>query len=412
MIKELGKRAKIASRDLAKLSSLEKNNILKEISKQLIEDRDNILQANSIDMLEGEKLGLNKGLLDRLLLTEERIFSMVESINKVIDLKDPIGKVNSMETMENGLMIGKKQVPIGVIAIIYEARPNVTLDCSILCLKSSNAIILRGGKEAIESNLAIVKSIRKAIKNTGYNEDFVQIVNDTSRESSLELMTLKEYIDLLIPRGSKSLIDTVVDNAKVPIIETGVGNCHIYIDESAKIDMAINIIENAKTQRIGVCNAMESLLVHENISDKFYIELKKLIDDHNLVVHGCKNSNAKLKDILLATDEDYYKEYLDYEFSIKVVSSIDEAIDHIEKYSTKHSDVIITQNYDNAKMFLDLVDSACVYVNASSRFTDGFEFGMGAEMGISTQKIHARGPIGLEELTSTKYIILGQGQIR
>lgn len=412
MIKELGKRAKIASRDLAKLSSLEKNNILKEISKQLIEDRDNILQANSIDMLEGEKLGLNKGLLDRLLLTEERIFSMVESINKVIDLKDPIGKVNSMETMENGLMIGKKQVPIGVIAIIYEARPNVTLDCSILCLKSSNAIILRGGKEAIESNLAIVKSIRKAIKNTGYNEDFVQIVNDTSRESSLELMTLKEYIDLLIPRGSKSLIDTVVDNAKVPIIETGVGNCHIYIDESAKIDMAINIIENAKTQRIGVCNAMESLLVHENISDKFYTELKKLIDDHNLVVHGCKNSNAKLKDILLATDEDYYKEYLDYEFSIKVVSSIDEAIEHIEKYSTKHSDVIITQNYDNAKMFLDLVDSACVYVNASSRFTDGFEFGMGAEMGISTQKIHARGPIGLEELTSTKYIILGQGQIR
>lgn len=412
MIKELGKKAKIASRDLAKLSSLEKNNILKEISKQLIEDRDNILQANSIDMLEGEKLGLNKGLLDRLLLTEERIFSMIESINKVIDLKDPIGKVNNMETMENGLMIGKKQVPIGVIAIIYEARPNVTLDCSILCLKSSNAIILRGGKEAIESNLAIVKSIRKAIKNCGYNEDFVQIVNDTSRETSLELMTLKEYIDLLIPRGSKSLIDTVVDNAKVPIIETGVGNCHIYIDESAKIDMAINIIENAKTQRIGVCNAMESLLVHENISEKFYTELKKLIDNHNLMVHGCENSNAKLKDILLATDEDYYKEYLDYEFSIKVVSNIDEAIEHIEKYSTKHSDVIITQDYDNAKMFLDLVDSACVYVNASSRFTDGFEFGMGAEMGISTQKIHARGPIGLEELTSTKYIILGQGQIR
>lgn len=409
---EMGEKSKEASRELSKLNTLEKNNILKSIKKSLLENKENIIEENKIDIKSGKELGLSEGLLDRLLLDDSRVLSMANSVDDLIDIEDPIGEIASMKTLENGLILGKKSVPIGVIAIIYEARPNVTLDAAILAIKSSNALILRGGKEAIRSNIAIAKAIRSGIKNAGYNENIVSLIEDTSRESSNELMKLRGYVDLLIPRGSKSLIDAVVENAKVPTLETGVGNCHVYVDESAKINMAIDIIENAKTQRIGVCNAMESLVVHENIKDEFYQSLQKLIDKYNINVYGCEKSNKKLKNIKLATKEDYGTEFLDYAFSMKIVSSLDEAIDHIYKYSTHHSDVIITENYDNAMRFLNEVDSACVYVNASSRFTDGSEFGFGAEMGISTQKLHARGPVGLKELTSSKYIIFGNGQVR
>lgn len=409
---KMGEKSKEASRELSKLNTLEKNSILKSIKTSLLENKENIIEENKFDLESGKKMGLSEGLLDRLLLEDSRILSMVDSIDDIIDLKDPIGEVSSMKTLENGLMLGKKSVPLGVIAIIYEARPNVTLDAAILAIKSSNALILRGGKEAIRSNIAIAKAIREGIKNAGYNENIVTLIEDTSHESSNELMKLRGYVDLLIPRGSKRLIDAVVENAKVPTLETGVGNCHVYVDESAKIDMAINIIENAKTQRIGVCNAMESLVVHENVKDEFYEKLQKIIDKYSIKVYGCEKSKKKLPDINLATEEDYATEFLDYAFSMKIVSSLDEAIDHIYKYSTKHSDVIITENYENAMRFLNEIDSACVYVNASSRFTDGSEFGFGAEMGISTQKLHARGPVGLRELTSSKYIIFGNGQIR
>lgn len=408
----MGKNAKISSRELAKLSTIEKNKILNEIKISILENKDKIISANKKDIEVGKEMGLSEGILDRLLLNEDRVVSMANSVDEVIDLADPIGEVRDMKTLENGLMIGQKSVPLGVIAIIYEARPNVTLDASILAIKSSNALILRGGKEAINSNIEIANAIRSGIKKSGYNENIVQLIEDTTRESSNELMKLRGYVDLLIPRGSSSLINAVVENAKVPTLETGVGNCHVYVDESAKIDMAINIIENSKTQRIGVCNAMESLVVNENISDEFFTKLKKLIGKYNIRVYGCDKSVEKIKGIHLATEEDYSTEFLDYAFSMKIVKNLDEAIDHVYKYSTHHSDVIITENYENAMRFLNEVDSACVYVNASSRFTDGSEFGFGAEMGISTQKLHARGPVGLKQLTSTKYVILGNGQIR
>lgn len=412
MIKDIGIKAKEASFELSVLSTSEKNNILRKISDNLIKNSNSIFKANEIDLENGKKMGLSEGLLDRLLLNEERINGMAEGIEQIIELKDPIGNISNMDLLPNGLQIGKKRVPMGVIGIIYESRPNVTLDCSALCLKSSNTLILRGGKEAIESNKAIVKIIRDSIKELGFNEDFVQLIEDTSRESSNALMKLNGYVDLLIPRGSAGLINSVVQNSTVPVLQTGDGNCHIYVDESADIEMAINIIENAKTQRIGVCNAMESLLVHKNVKDEFYKKLQKIIDKYNISVYGDEISRSKLDNIDIATEEEYYREYLDYAFSMKVVEDIDEAIDHIRKYSTHHSEVIVTKDYDNSNKFLNIVDSACVYVNASSRFTDGFEFGLGAEMGISTQKLHARGPVGLKELTSEKYIILGSGQIR
>ncbi len=412
MLKEIGIKAKEASFELSLLNTSEKNNILRNISDNLIKNTSSILKANEIDLENGKNMGLSEGLLDRLLLNEERIKGMGEGIEQIIELRDPIGNISNMNLLPNGLQIGKKRVPMGVIGIIYESRPNVTLDCSALSLKSSNALILRGGKEAIESNKAIVKVIRDSIKQLGFNEDFVQLIEDTSRESANALMKLNGYVDLLIPRGSAGLIKSVVENSTVPVLQTGDGNCHIFVDESADIQMAINIIENAKTQRIGVCNAMESLLVHKNIKDEFYNGLQKTIDKYNIKVYGDEISRNKLNNIGIATEEEYYREYLDYAFSMKVVKDIDEAIDHIRKYSTHHSEVIITKDYDNSNKFLNLVDSACVYVNASSRFTDGFEFGLGAEMGISTQKLHARGPVALEELTSEKYIILGNGQIR
>ena len=411
-VKELGKIAKEASYKLKKLNTAEKNKMLASIKESLLSERKKILDANEIDIKKGRENNMPEGLIDRLLLNEGRIEAMAKSIDEVIDFKDPVGRVLSMEENYAGLLIGKKTVPMGVIAIIYESRPNVTLDAAILSLKASSAIILRGGKESINSNIAIADAIRLGIKNAGYDENFVQIVKDTSRESSKELMQLKGYVDLLLPRGSASLINSVVENAKVPVIETGVGNCHIYVDQDADIENAIKIIENAKTQRIGVCNAMESLVVNENLEDKFYDLLNEVVEKYKIKVHADEKSLPKFKNAVPATEDDFGREYLDYEFSVKTVKDVDQAIDHITKYSTGHSEAILTKSYERAMKFLEGVDSACVYVNASTRFTDGGEFGKGAELGISTQKLHARGPVGLDELVSYKYIIFGHGEFR
>ncbi|WP_425538281.1 glutamate-5-semialdehyde dehydrogenase [Microaceticoccus formicicus] len=412
MLTDIGRKAKDASYELAGLTTVQKNRILERLKENLHKYRDDIVKANEIDMREGNEAGLSGALLDRLFIDYDRVDGMISSIDVVIDLPDPIGNTKEMKRLPNGLLIGKRAVPMGVVGIIYEARPNVTLDTSILCLKSSNALILRGGKEAINTNIAIAKIIRLTIEELGFNPDYVQLIENTDRESSMALIQLSDYLDLLIPRGSSGLIKAVVENSTVPVLETGSGNCHVYVDESADIEMALNIIKNAKTQRTGVCNAMESLLVHRSIGREFYDGLQSIVDEFGVIVHSSEEALPLIKGAVQATEEDYYTEYLDYEFSMKLVDDLDEAITCIRKYSTGHSEVIVTESYENSLKFLDAVDSACVYVNASSRFTDGGEFGMGAEMGISTQKLHARGPIGLEELTSTKFIILGNGQVR
>lgn len=409
---KMGELSKKAKKDFVKLKSKDKNKILENIKISMEKNRENILDANKKDYDKGISNNMAEGLLDRLKLDDERIDSMIFSIDQMIKLPDPIGKMTDVRTLENGLLIGKKSVAIGVLAMIYEARPNVTLDASILAIKSSNSIILRSGKEAINSSLAIAKAIREGIKNTGFDENIVQIIDDTSRESSTELMKLNGYVDLLIPRGSASLINAVVKNASVPTLETGVGNCHLYVDKYADIEKAIKIFENGKTQRIGVCNAIESLVVHKDIDQSFYDGLNKIVEKYKLKVHACKNTIGKIKGAIPASEKDYGKEYLDYEFSVKEVENIDCAIDHIYKYSTGHSDAIITEKIEEANKFIQEVDSACVYVNASTRFTDGSEFGFGAEIGISTQRLHARGPVGLNELTTYKYVILGEGQVR
>lgn len=409
---KMGELSKKAKKDFVKLSTKDKNKILENIKISMEKNRKNILDANKKDYDKGLSNNMAEGLLDRLKLDDERIDSMISSIDQMIKLPDPIGKMTDVRTLENGLLIGKKSVAIGVLAMIYEARPNVTLDASILAIKSSNSIILRSGKEAINSSLAIASAIREGIKNTGFDENIVQIIDDTSRESSTELMKLNGYVDLLIPRGSASLINAVVKNASVPTLETGVGNCHLYVDKYADIDKAIKIFENGKTQRIGVCNAIESLVVHKDIDQSFYDGLNKIVEKYKLKVHACEKTIGKIKGAIPASEKDYGKEYLDYEFSIKEVENIDCAIDHIYKYSTGHSDAIITEKIEEANKFIQEVDSACVYVNASTRFTDGSEFGFGAEIGISTQRLHARGPVGLNELTTYKYVILGKGQIR
>lgn len=409
---KMGELSKKAKKDFVKLSTKDKNKILENIKISMEKNRKNILDANKKDYDKGLSNNMAEGLLDRLKLDDQRIDSMISSIDQMIKLPDPIGKMTDVRTLENGLLIGKKSVAIGVLAMIYEARPNVTLDASILAIKSSNSIILRSGKEAINSSLAIAKAIREGIKNTGFDENIVQIIDDTTRDSSTELMKLNGYVDLLIPRGSASLINAVVKNASVPTLETGVGNCHLYVDKYADIEKALKIFENGKTQRIGVCNALESLVVHKDIDQSFYDGLNKIVEKYKLKVHACENSIGKIKGAIPASDEDYGKEYLDYEFSVKEVENIDEAIDHIYKYSTGHSDAIITEKIEAANKFVEEVDSACVYVNASTRFTDGSEFGFGAEIGISTQRLHARGPVGLNELTTYKYVILGEGQIR
>ena len=410
-LEQMGAKAKDASRFLMTAGS-KKDIALGAIADALCENCEEILAANKIDLENGEKSGLTASLLDRLRLSEERINGMADGVRQVAALPDPVGRVLDGRTLKNGLQIEKVTVPMGVIGIIFEARPNVTSDAAALCLKAGSAVILRGGKEAIHSNIAISDIMREAVKSVGLDENVIQLVHDTSRESSTELMRMKGTLDCLIPRGSKRLIQAVVENASVPVIETGSGNCHIYVDESADINMAANIIFNAKTQRIGVCNACESLVIHENIIKKALPAIKARLDEKNVTIRGDEKAREACPGIEAASDEDFGTEYLDYIISVKTVSSLDEAIAHINKYSTGHSEAIITENKENADKFMMLIDSSSVYHNASTRFTDGGEFGLGAEIGISTQKLHARGPMGLRELTTTKYLVYGDGQIR
>ena len=408
----MGANAKAASTFLRTAGS-KKDDALLAIAKALRDNADEIIKANQIDLENGKNAGLTDSFLDRLRLTSERINGMAEGVEQVAALADPIGNVLEGRTLKNGLAIEKVRVPMGVIGIIFEARPNVTSDAAALCLKAGSAVILRGGKEAINSNLAISEIMRNAIESVGFPKDCIALVKDTSRQSATELMQLSDYLDVLIPRGGAGLIRSVVENAKVPVIETGVGNCHIFVDESADVDMAASIIFNAKTSRPSVCNAIETILVHKNIAEKALPEIKKLLDTKNVELRGRETTRKILgNSVIPATEEDYAKEFLDYILAVKVVDSIDDAINHIAKYSTGHSESIITNDYNNANKFTACVDSAAVYVNASTRFTDGGEFGLGAEIGISTQKLHARGPMGLNELTSCKYIIRGNGQIR
>ena len=408
----MGAKAKEASRFLMTAGS-KKDDALLAIAKALREHSEEIIKANSIDIKNGEEAGLTVSLLDRLRLDEARIEGMAVGVEQVAALPDPVGRVLDGRTLKNGLKIQKVSVPLGVIGIIYEARPNVTSDAAALCLKAGNAVILRGGKEAINSNTAIMAVMREAVKNVGFPEDCVALVTDTTRQSATELMQLSEYLDVLIPRGGAGLIKSVVNNSKVPVIETGVGNCHVYVDDSADIKMAADIVFNAKTSRPSVCNAIETVLVHKDIADKALPAIKAELDKMNVEIRGCERTKQILGDsIIPATEDDYAREFLDYILAIKVVDSIDDAIAHIAKYSSGHSESIVTSDYRNADKFTSCVDSAAVYVNASTRFTDGGEFGLGAEIGISTQKLHARGPMGLNELTSSKYVIHGDGQIR
>lgn len=408
----MGAKAKEASRFLMTAGS-KKDDALNAIANALRENSDRIIKANDIDIENGEKAGLTKSLLDRLRLTEERINGMADGVSEVASLADPIGRVLDGRTLKNGLQIEKVTVPMGVIGIIFEARPNVTSDAAALCLKAGSAVILRGGKEAINSNKAIAEIMRDAIEGAGLPRDCVSLVEDITRQSATELMQLSDYLDVLIPRGGAGLIKSVVDNAKVPVIETGVGNCHVYVDKSADVDMAKSIIFNAKTSRPSVCNAIETVLVHKDIAEKALPKIKAELDKMNVEIRGCETTRAILgESVVSATENDYAIEFLDYILAVKVVESLDDALAHISKYSTGHSESIITSDYESANKFTACVDSAAVYVNASTRFTDGGEFGLGAEIGISTQKLHARGPMGLNELTSSKYIIRGNGQIR
>lgn len=411
-LKEIGEKALVAKRALGKLTTGEKNEILLKAAKALRDNYEVILKANETDLENGKKAGLKGSIIDRLALSKDRIYGMADGLEQIAKLPDPIGEVINMKTLPNGLIVGQKRVPMGVIGIIYEARPNVTSDAFGLCLKAGSAAILRGGKEAINSNKATIAVFKKAISELGADENIVQLIEDTSRESANTMMKMNGYIDVLIPRGGAGLIQSVVQNSTVPVIETGVGNCHVFVDESADIDMAVNIIVNAKAQRPGVCNAAETLLVHENISEKFLPVAVKALREKNVEIRGDKAVKAIVNDVTDATEEDWATEYLDYILAVKVVKDIDEAIDHITKYSTGHSECIVSESYTNTQRFLQEIDSAAVYVNASTRFTDGNEFGFGAEIGISTQKLHARGPMGLKELTTTKYLIYGNGQVR
>ncbi|MEI3437566.1 MAG: glutamate-5-semialdehyde dehydrogenase [Blautia sp.] len=412
MLEILGKNAVDAENILRNLSTNKKNQILRQAAEQLVKDTDKILAANAIDVQKGRENQMSEGLVDRLMLDAERIKGIGEGLRQVADLDDPIGEVLGMKKRPNGLLIGQKRVPLGVVGIIYEARPNVTADAFALCFKTGNAVILKGGSDAIHSNQAIVESIRKVLARNEVTEDAIALIQDTSRETASEFMKLNQYVDVLIPRGGKGLIQAVVNNSTIPVIETGTGNCHIYVDDSADLYMAADIVMNAKTQRVGVCNACESLLVHEQVKDVFLPVLAERLRQKHVQMRADEAARALIPDAVAATEEDWGREYLDYILSIKVVGSVDEAIAHINKYNTKHSEAIITNNYENAQRFLDEVDAAAVYVNASTRFTDGFEFGFGAEIGISTQKLHARGPMGLNALTTTKYIIYGNGQVR
>lgn len=409
----LGQQAKVASRQIAKLSTAAKNDLLNQVAKALVAESDYIITENAKDMANASENGISKIMQDRLLLTEDRIAGIAEGVRQVADLQDPIGQVVRGYTNLDGLKIVQKRVPMGVIAMIFESRPNVSIDAFSLAFKTNNAIILRGGRDAINSNKALVTVARKALKNAGITADAVQFVEDTSHEVAEELMVATKYIDLLIPRGGARLIQTVKEKAKVPVIETGVGNCHIYVDKYANLDMATQIVINAKTQRPSVCNAAESLVVHADIVEEFLPNLEKAISKIQSVEFRADERALKLMEKAVpASPEDFATEFLDYIMSVKVVDSLDEAINWINTYTTSHSEAIVTQDISRAEQFQDDVDAAAVYVNASTRFTDGFVFGLGAEIGISTQKMHARGPMGLEALTSTKFYINGQGQIR
>ena len=411
-IYELGKRAKEASYDLGIASTTEKNKALESMANALINNTNEIIKANKEDLDRAVQKGTSKAMLDRLSLNESRIEDMAKGLRELIALEDPIGEVIEMWKRPNGLQIGKQRVAMGVIGIIYEARPNVTCDAAGLCLKTGNAVILRGGSEAINSNKAIVKILANAIKEAGLPEFSIQLVEDTSRETALEMMKLNEYIDVLIPRGGAGLIQTVVKNATVPVIETGVGNCHIYVDEDCDFDMARDIIINAKTSRPAVCNAAEKMIINENIANEFLPIIVKASREKDVEIRGDEKVKSLINDVKEASEDDWSKEYLDYIIGAKIVKSVDEAINHINKYGSGHSEAIVTNSYKNSQKFLNKVNAAAVYVNASTRFTDGSEFGFGAEIGISTQKLHARGPMGLKELTTIKYIIYGNGQVR
>lgn len=412
MLTELGKKAKDASRIMARLGQDKKNEALLKVADALIANAESIIKGNDTDMDNAMANGMSEALLDRLKLTEKRLTDMAEGIRQVVSLEDPVGEVISMKERPNGLLIGQKRVPMGVIGIIYESRPNVTVDAFALCFKTGNAVILRGGSDCIHSNIALIKVIRKALEDTGVTPDAVSLIEDTDREVAREFMRMNRYVDLLIPRGGAGLIRTVVENATIPVIETGTGNCHIYVDESADLNKALSIIKNAKLQRLGVCNACESLVIHKGIAPKAIPAIAAMLKENNCEIRGDEAAMSFSPDIVKANDEDYKTEYLAKIISAKVVESLDEAIEHINNYSTGHSEAIITEDYESSQRFLNEIDSACVYVNASTRFTDGFMFGFGAEIGISTQKLHARGPMGLLALTSTKYIIYGNGQIR
>ena len=412
MLIEIGQKAKETSYILGKMGTDLKNAGLLAAAQEILDEEDEILKANAADVAKAKERGMAPGLVDRLELNHKRIEGIVEGMRQVVGLEDPVGEVISMKPRPNGLLIGQKRVPLGVVGIIYEARPNVTADAFGLCFKSGNAVILKGGKDALRSNEAIVSCLRKGLSDAGLLEDAVCLITDTDRETTRQFMRLNEYVDVLIPRGGAGLIRTVVENSTIPVIETGTGNCHIYVDEGADLDMAVEIIFNAKTQRIGVCNACESLLVHKNSAPLLLPKLKERLDEKNVEIRADERARAIVPQFQEASEEDWGTEYLDYILSLKLVDSLDEAIDHINTYNTGHSEAIITRDYEHAQRFLNEVDAAAVYVNASTRFTDGFEFGFGGEIGISTQKLHARGPMGLKELTTTKYIIYGNGQVR
>ena len=412
MLEKLGQNAKDAEVVLRNLSTNDKNRTIEIVAQALVDHTEEILKANALDVENGKNNQMPEGLIDRLMLNAGRIEGMADGLRQLVGLEDPIGEVTGMKKRPNGLLIGQKRVPLGVIGIIYEARPNVTSDAFGLCFKTGNVVILKGGSDAIHSNTAIVKFIREALVSAGITENAIQLIEDTSRETAAEFMKMNQYVDVLIPRGGRGLIKAVVNQSTIPVIETGTGNCHIYVDETADLQMAADIVINAKTQRVGVCNACESLLVNRKVKDAFLPVLAERLKEKHVEVRADKDAGELMPGAVAATEEDWGTEYLDYILSVKVVDSVDDAIAHINKYNTKHSEAIITNDYAHSQKFLDEVDAAAVYVNASTRFTDGNEFGFGAEIGISTQKLHARGPMGLLALTTTKYIIYGSGQVR
>ena len=409
---ELGEKAKKASRYLAQASSKEKNAALQLMSEALLENASTILAANQQDLAAANENNIAETLVDRLVLNDERLQAMADGLVQIAELPDPIGLVSGMWKNEAGLTIGKQSVPLGVIGIIYESRPNVTTDAGALCFKSGNAVILRGGKEAIHSNKALITVLQQALAKTSFPETAIQLVEDTTRETSRDMMRLNRYLDVLIPRGGARLIQTVMETATVPVIETGTGNCHIYIDKEAQLKMATDIIVNAKCSRPSVCNSAETLLIHEDVADEFLPVIEAALAEYHVELRADEKALRIFKDAVPALEEDWETEFLDFILAVKVVSSLDEAVTHINQYSTGHSEAIVTDNYFAGQQFHREVDSSTVYINASTRFTDGFEFGFGAEIGISTQKLHARGPMGLAELTSSKYIVFGEGQIR